>query len=358
MPIYLWTGKNAQGVEIAEKITAPTPELARDLLEKRGYTDLKLLKDDLMAEMSSKNEVITKMSAAEEAALLRKGKVTLGEYAIGIFRDVGFLAIACVGLVALFWVRHRYVAIFFGLFILPITVAFARVRRHGYLFARMIEAREWHRADETLRLLMRLEKVLKPEDISLYRSLALIWKGNVASGIADWAQHESKISPWRYSAHLSVLYEQAGDIDHAIDLGERAIVQNPNVGALYVDVAWKYLLHERNLPRAKELLNHADQLELIEMAKPFLLRNHGIVALREGRFADAEKLLLEAFGIFQAHTKMHFRHSSMMLTKGFLAQAEAKLGKTQQARKHFAEAKEWLEAAKMGPILKACAALA
>ena len=50
MPIYLWTGKNAQGVEIAEKITAPTPELARDLLEKRGYTDLKLLKDDLMAE--------------------------------------------------------------------------------------------------------------------------------------------------------------------------------------------------------------------------------------------------------------------------------------------------------------------
>lgn len=357
MPTYLWTGKNAQGVEIAEKINAPTPELARDLLEKRGYAALKLLKDDVMAEITSKNEVLTKMSAAEEAALLLKGKVTFSEYVINIFRDVGLIAIACLGLVTLFWGRHPYLAVFFGLIIVPIAVAFARVRRHGYLFTKMIAAREWHRAEETLRLLQRLEKVLKPEDVSLYRSLALIWKGNVASGIADWAQHQSKISPWRYSAHLSILYENAGDIDRAIELGELAVTQNPNVGALYIDLAWKYLLHERNLPRAKELLDQAERLELIEIAKPFLLRNRGIVALREGRFAEAEKLLLESFGIFQAHKQMHFRYSSMMLTKGFLAQAAAKLGKAQQAKEDFAEAKEWLEAAKMKPILKACEAI-
>src|SRR3954470_6610697 len=202
MPTYLWTGKNARGVESAEKINAPTPELARDLLEKRGYTDLKLLKDDLMAEMSSKNEVITKMSAAKEAELLRKGKITGGEYAMRVVRDVAFIAIACGGLVILLWGRHRFLAIFFCLTVVFTTVAFARIRLHGYLFTKMIEAREWHRAEETLRLLLRLEKTLKPEDVSLYRSLALIWKGNVASGIADWQQHESKMSPWRYLAQL------------------------------------------------------------------------------------------------------------------------------------------------------------
>jgi tetratricopeptide (TPR) repeat protein len=357
MPTYLWTGKNAQGADTAEKINAPTPELARDLLEKRGYTDLKLLKDDLMAEITAKNEIISKMPAAKEAQLLRKGKVTLWEYATTVLRDVAFIAIACAGLVILFWGRHPYLSAFFALLIVLTAVAFARIRLNGYLFTRMVEAREWHRADETLRLLLRLEKILKPEDVSLYRSLALIWKGNISSGIADWAQHRSKVSPWRYSAHLSILYENAGDIDRAIELGEQAVAQNPNVGALYIDLAWKYLLHERNLPRAKELLEHAERLEQIELAKAFLLRNRGIVALREGRFAEAERLFLEAFGIFQAHKEMHFRYSNMMLTKAFLAQASAKLGKPQQAKEDFSEAKEWLEAAKMTPVLKACEAL-
>jgi tetratricopeptide (TPR) repeat protein len=357
MPTYLWTGKNAHGAETAEKINAPTAELARELLEKRGYTGLKMLKDDLMAEISSKNEIITKMSAAKEAELLRKGKITFGEYAWRVVRDLGFLGIAGAGLVVLFWGRHPYLAAFVALVIVTITVTFTRIRLHGYLFTKMIEAREWHRADETLRLLLRLEKVLKPEDVSLYRSLALIWKGNVASGIADWAQHQSRISPWRYSAHLSILYENAGDTDRAIELGEQAVAQNPNVGALYIDLAWKYLLHERNLLRAKELLDQADRLEQIELAKPFLLRNRGIVALREGQFAEAERLFLEALGILQAHKEMHFRYSNIMLTKAFLAQAAAKLGKVDQAKKDFAEAKKWLEAAKMTPVLKACGAL-
>ena len=41
MPTYLWTGKTASGQEEAERIDADSPEVARKVLEERGWTDLR-----------------------------------------------------------------------------------------------------------------------------------------------------------------------------------------------------------------------------------------------------------------------------------------------------------------------------
>jgi DNA-binding TFAR19-related protein (PDSD5 family) len=80
------------------------------------------------------------------------------------------------------------------------------------------------------------------------------------------------------------------------------------------------------------------------------------VALREGRPEEAEKLLQEALAVWEAKKGQHFRYANMMLTKGLLCQARSRLGKLAQARKDFAEAKEWLQAAKVTTVLKACEA--
>ena len=357
MPTYLWTAKNASGAEVAEKVTAPNAQLARELLEKRGHTDLKLIGDDIMAEFTAKNEALANVPAAKRVEWTRKGKITFREYVAKVARDVSFIALACAPLILWRWSRGDYRgAMLFGLVLVCTIAAFAWIRHKPYLFTRMLEAREWHRADETLRLLQRLADVMKPEETSLYRSRALVWKGEFSTALADWRQHESKVSPWLYFSHLSELYEEAGDVDRAIDLIEQSLAHNPNIGALYIDVAWKYLVNERNLPRAKQLTDHAGLLEQSEMAPPFLLRNRGIIALREGRFEEAEKLFLGAIAILDANKGWTFIYSNKMIVKGFLSLARAKLGKLAQARQDFAEAKEWLEAAQVTPLLSACQA--
>jgi len=244
------------------------------------------------------------------------------------------------------------------------VISIAVIRLNTYLFARMIEAREWHRAEEVLRLLGWMKIVgrlthggLRAEDAARYRSMALVWQGKVVEALAEWTQHESKLKEWTFISHLSGLHEEAGNLDYAFELREKSVALNPSIAALWTDLAWKYLQHERNLPRAKEAMAQAEKLAQPELAKPHLIRNRGIIAMREGRYEEAEKLLQEALGIWEASKGQHFCYSNRMLTKGFLCQARARLGKLTQARKDFAEAKGWLKAAKIRTVLDRCEAL-
>src|ERR1043165_867831 len=41
MPTYLWSGKDSSGQEVTERVTAATPEAARDILLGRGWTELR-----------------------------------------------------------------------------------------------------------------------------------------------------------------------------------------------------------------------------------------------------------------------------------------------------------------------------
>jgi tetratricopeptide (TPR) repeat protein len=364
MPIYLWTAKDAKGTENALKVDASSAQQARSILEGQGYTDLNLVKDDIIAEITAKSEVVSNLSAAEQVKTFSAGKTTISKYAYRIARDIASIALICGALIWWRWMRRDVIGMVLYSLILAVTAGvIAAIRLNSYLFARMIEEREWHRADEVLRLLRWMDALakltrvgLRPEDAARYRSFALVWKGNTSEGFAVWQQHELKMQSWTYLSHLSRLYDQAGDIDLAFECAEKAVAQNPQVGALVTDLAWKYLLHERNLPRAKEAIEQSEKLEQTKLAKPFMIRNRGILALHEGCPEEAEKLLEEALAIWDSKKGRHFRYSNMMLTKAFLCQARSRLGKLAQARKDFAEAKPWLQAAKVAGLLNACQA--
>ena len=197
---------------------------------------------------------------------------------------------------------------------------------------------------------------LKQEQDARYRALALVWEGKFEEGIAVWKAQEANMKPWTYLSHLSRLHEEEDNIDHAFELREKGIASNPNIAAYWLDLAWKYLEYGRNLPRAKEALARAEALDLTDMMEPFLIRNRGLLAMREGRFDEAEKLLEEAFGVWRKSTKQHFQYSNLMITKGYLCQVRARLGKMKQAREDFAEAKKWLKISRMKILLNGCEA--
>src|ERR1041385_6451517 len=106
MPIYLWTAKNASGVESAQKISAPSAQHARSFLEAQGYSDLKLIKDDIMAEITAKSEEVTNLTAAEQVKTLTAGKTTLGNYFFKVARD-SFTAIL-FGALLISWRLSRH----------------------------------------------------------------------------------------------------------------------------------------------------------------------------------------------------------------------------------------------------------
>lgn len=364
MPTYLWKGKDPNGIEKPVKVNAVTTQEARQNLESQGFTDLTLVKDDLMAEISEKSEVISKMSADEQIKSLSHGPTTLTRYAMKVVRDVLSLTALCGLLIWWRWSRNDTTgAIEFGVILAIVIAVIAVIRLNSLLFAQLTDAQEWRRSKQMLRLLElmkligRLTKTgLKPHDDARYRSLAWVWEGHFKKGVAEWKAEEKAIKPWSFLSHLSRLHEEAGDLDQAFELREKGIQSNPNIGAFWLDLAYKYLEHGRNLSRAKEALAQAEALDLPEIAEPFLIRNRGLLAMREGRFEEAEKLLEQALDFWRANTKQHFRLTNIMITKAFLCQVRARLGKTKQARQDFAEAKKWLIATRNKLLLDACEA--
>jgi tetratricopeptide (TPR) repeat protein len=365
MQTYLWLVKDGKGIESSQEVIAESAQEARLRLEEGGYCDLRLVKDDIMAEINAKSDALSVMSAADQVKLYRAGKTTFGKYLFKVAKDVAWVAAICGLSIWYSWNRrdHSRLLLFHGGAFVLVLLWVAAVRLNTFLFARMIELCEWHRADDVLRLLRVMDVMkratavgMKPEDAARYRSRALVWKGRFDEGVAEWQRHQACFKPWTYAAHLGGLYEHAGDVDRGLLLAEQAVKLNPKIGAYMVDLAWKYLLHDRDLARAKEAMDAAEKLEMAELAKPFVIRNRGIIAMREGKLDEAEKLLEQALAIWHADVGRHFRYSNLMLTKGYLCQTRARVGKADQARKDFAECKPWLQAAEMKMMLAGCEA--
>ncbi len=72
MYTYLWKAKSRDGTETAQRVTANSAQEARRIPEEKGFTDLQLLKDDVMAEVTSRSSSLQALSASDEVKILEK----------------------------------------------------------------------------------------------------------------------------------------------------------------------------------------------------------------------------------------------------------------------------------------------
>ncbi len=230
-----------------------------------------------------------------------------------------------------------------------------------WLYARLIEAREWHRIKSIRRItrwmqtIGRLTNVNVPaHDLARTHALTLAWEGKLDQALRQFEPYKPKLSPWLYALQVAGIYGAAKDAEGDINHTERAVALNPETSVAQIDLAWKYLYYHRDLHLAKAAMDAAAKLETSNLAIPFVIRNNGIIALREGKLEDAERLLLESEKIWFEARERFFRYSNLMLTKAFLCQTHAAMGKISLARKEYADARRWLQAANETDILETC----
>jgi tetratricopeptide (TPR) repeat protein len=365
MHTYLWLVTDAQGKESAQHVDAESAEGARSLLEARGYKNLRLQTDEIMSE-TVKGTLVPELDPNLRARLLQNRKRGLLWTCVLALKDWGLVILLFLGVAIWDWERGRIVRMFINVAALVAFVVVALLYRlPSYLFAKLNEAREWHRWEDVLATITVMEQVgkitkvkVKPVDLARYRAMAKIGLGQKDAAIEEYSRIAESAQPrWLFLSHLSGLYDLADDKDRAIACIEEAINLNPKPAALYIDLAWRVLHHKKDIVRGKAALDKAATMELTEIARPFMSRNRGILAFYSNQLDLARKELEEALAALEQRKSMVFAYSNTVFAKAYLCQVLAAQSQLNRAKQLYADIKPFLTAIKETQLLADCSRL-
>ena len=202
MPSYLWSGKDSSGHDVTERVTAATPEEARDRLIGRGWTDLSLQTSEIHDFVKQGVQAVSdpayrpQLTPQQELAFLRGTAPGFRSKWFNSIRESGgaFLSIV-LALAAAVYYGQRYGILVFGGLLLALALLFPAIhfwfRRTSQLFHKLHRARNWRRWKEVLALLEALERAQKSRKIGIgnaemarYRALALSGLGKLEEAVA------------------------------------------------------------------------------------------------------------------------------------------------------------------------------
>ena len=373
MPSYLWSGKDNSGRESTERITAATPEEARDILLRRGWTNLRRQTSDI-------NEFVKQDMAAAAAPNYRSNLTPEQEVAHLKGTAPSFwskwwkaerqsaTAYLCLGILFAWSVYHRKpvgIVVSAGLLVFLILLYPALhfwFHQPSQLFQKLHEARNWRRWNEVLNYLEALKKArasrkfgLGEAAIARYRALALTGLGKLDQAIEEFtrAAEATNMPPWLRLTHLATIYTVAEQYDQGLDCYRQALEVATEKGIVCLDYG-AYLVQRFNRPaEARQLLAMAEATALPELASAAVPALRSMVAFREGQFAAANQAMSEALGILekQPKNKYYIFEPSILLAQAYLAVINAALANKDAARAYFAKAEKYLEVIRMDELL-------
>ena len=373
MPSYIWSGKDSTGKEASERVTAASPEKARDLLLGRGWTDLRrqtseihdFVKQDMAAAADPRFR--PKLTPQQELAHL-KGT------APGFWRrwwDAERQSIAAyLSLAALLaWsVYHRKGpamvvsgALLAGL-VLLFPVLHFWFRKPSQLFQKLHQARNWRRWNEVLACLEALQKAkatrkfgLGETSMARYRALALAGMGQLDQAIDEFtrAAEAAKMPAWLRSTHLASIYIVAERYEEGLECYRQALEQATEKGIVCLDYG-AYLVQRFNRPvEAQQLLAMAESTPLPDLADAAVPALRGMIAYRQSDFAGANVAMLKALALLEKRPKKkrYIFEPSILIAQGYLAAINAALGNKAAAQEYFAKSEKYLVTVRLDELI-------
>jgi tetratricopeptide (TPR) repeat protein len=374
MPSYLWSGKAPSGRDEVERVSAETPEAAREILEARGWTDLRQHTTEIHDFVQQQVRAATdpdfhaQLTPKEDLAYLHGKGPGLWQNWLKSLREanMSILFLAICSAVAVYYRARWEIAIFGGLllvvvFLFPaLHLWFGRTKN---LFRELHTARNWRRWDEVLALLARLERAGKSTKIGIgdssmarYRALALAGLGRLDEAVHCFqaAADQAKMPQWMFQTHLAGIYSAAKQYDKAVECHRLALGEASDKSVVWIDLG-VLLVQRFDCPdEARQLLAQAEAAQLSEQARNWLPYLRGAIAFRENDFAAADKLMRQALAGFEkAPPNKHYIFEPVILiSKGYLAISSAALGQRDRARKYHAESAEYLAAIGLDELLE------
>jgi tetratricopeptide (TPR) repeat protein len=298
------------GEPVVREIFANNSNEAQAALLAEGFTDLKLIEEDVVAaaseEMPRSFQVMGQpVSVTTEERIKHYNKPPRGFF--GALRDgVGQSAggVVFITLLAAFqFYRGNRTGGLLALLALAAWLVFiVFVSMPSIYYRKLHRAADWYRWPEVLDLVATLQSMRKFHFVKLplaelgrYRAKALAGSGRLGEAVLEFQQFDNQpgCPTWLHTAFLGTIHTISKHHDEAIAYNLKAIALNP-VPILYLDLANRLARYKKDPQRARDAMGEADKSVIPEISKPSRLRCLGIIAYLEGNMEEAQRALEES----------------------------------------------------------------
>ena len=370
MTNYVWTARDPSGKTVVEEIAAESAAEAEKILRAKGYSDLVLKEDDVIAAANAGftdrptlfGEEI-KVTVADRVKHQNNTSTNFFSAIVSGINQSKVFCLVIVGLAVYAGFRGHWVSVAILAIGLLAWLAFiVCVSLPLVYYNKLIKASDWERWDEVLSLVETLRAVRKysvvgvPEtELIRNRAKAVAGQGRLHEALAEYKQCEGRpdCPSWLYKAFVASLYTTANDHDKAIEYNLRSVAENPRSSG-WADLSNRYARYKRDPIRAREAMAEADKSPMPDVAKPFRIRCLGIIAYLEGDYAAARSNLETAIELVDKAKSRPFRDGHLSVARAYLCCVLAKQGDLAGAKRCFALAKEYLIATKENELLAEC----
>ena len=261
MPEYLATVRRPDGRKVTENVVATSADEAVRFLRERGYDEVVLHNDDVMALFTRQREKAEHISPGDYV-LIRNLPRGVGLFVVVTLRGYRKMWLLMV-LMALALATLRYAGRPWAFWdwlcvaILLFPPAFAIVvalfgGRTGPRYLRMIDALFWGRWEEAFWRADRVGLKVPPHEIALRKAQALAGMDRLdeALRLVEPFGDGKAVPGWFYRSMLAQVYEFARHRDEAIAQLEQAVELAPDNATMLISLARHVIWHKRDAGRA------------------------------------------------------------------------------------------------------------
>ena len=347
---------------------------ARYRLEIQGYTEIEVVKDgfdEKLGKAIGSDDAFDSMTLHERVEFERRCAEPGGHRFVAwqFFKSE---ALTILGIVFWVWCRASGATPWSAGSFSAYTVALGylalvvRVRIPARLYDQLLEARAWHRWDEVEATVKKIRswRWFTGEVIPSFEML--FSDARVLAGRGDLPAALEKVKPLEddpdfdravFYGLLGSLFDIAHDLPGRKAVAEKMLALDPKSPVATIELATTLALHGHDPARAREVLAALDPADVKPFAQPHLDLVAGVIALDEGRAADAEKLLASADEGWRSFAGNPLAKGFARILQGYHAVALRRLGRTVEAADQFTEVRAFLEAVEARDLLRRWAAL-
>ncbi len=355
MPEYLATVRRPDGRKVTENVVANSADEAVRFLCERGYDEVVLHNDDVMALFTRQREKAEHISP-RDYLLLRNLPLGVGFFVVVTlngYRKIWFTMVpAAFALASLRYVGRPWAFwdwLCAAILLSPPAVALVFLlfgRRTRARHQQMLDALFWGRWEECLLKANRVGLKVSPQEIALRKAQALAGLDRLDEGLklVEPFGDGKAVPGWFYRSMLAQVYEFARCRDEAIAQLEQAVELAPDNATMLISLGRQVIWHKRDARRARELLIRARMHALSDMITPFADMLEGVILLEEGRPRDALPVLEAAHKVFHARRHMPMGYLPVEQAMLALALTHAALGESDEALKLYGQVRPRLVA--------------
>lgn len=360
MPSFYLTATSAEGQRATTKVMASTAAEARETLLERGWSEITIHTDDIMAlyEMEAPGHSLS------PDEMIRLGRMTNFQYFLflsgKLYRQSPYLNLAAVLALgygiskpALWSTVAGGVALAIPLF-LAVAGAYGNTAKRQY--DALLTAACWFRWDEAERLLRQQTATLPPLEVAYRQSQIVAGRGHIERALRSFSAQirTAGIPEWFVCSRQADLYLTANRaawaamersatsstngqtfVDAAINRLTEAVQKWPDQPANLIDLAKLQLKFKQDVVTARQLIYQAQQLVLTELPLLYVTYVNGLIDLEQNKPYDAISKLTEFARQLQRMAVNPVTDSALDEVRAFLTLAYAAANDTTNAMAQF-----------------------